>query len=62
MTQNFFIDINKKLRKKEAVNAIKVGDPIYEDKKEICEILNENFQKVFPQEKNLKRGMKREVS
>ena len=46
----FYRHINKKLKKKESVTAIKEDDEVYEDVKVICEILNKNFQKVFTQE------------
>ena len=46
----FYKFINGKLNKKEVIEKVKVGEDICEDMKNIVEILNENFCKVFTKE------------
>ena len=46
----FYRFINGKLKKSDCVTKLKDGGKIFEEDKELAEILNKNFQKVFTQE------------
>ena len=48
----FYKFINGKLNKREAIEKVKVGEEIYEDARNIAEILNNNFCKVFTKEEH----------
>ena len=51
----FYRFINGKIKHKEIITRLKKNNEVYEDPKEISEVLNKNFQKVFTTESDFKK-------
>ena len=52
--------INDKFKHKESVDWLKENKEAYEDPKEICEVLNKKFQKVFTTESEFEKLARQE--
>ncbi len=49
-TKVFYKSVNRKLKNRDEVQRITVDDVTYDDVKEIVEVMNNSFQKVFTEE------------
>ena len=51
----FYRFINGKIKHKEIITRLKENNEVYEDPKEMSEVLNKNFQKVFTTESDFQK-------
>ena len=52
----FYKFINGKIKHKKIITRLKENNEVYEDSKEMSEVLIKNFQKVFTTKSNLKKA------
>lgn len=53
----FYRFINGKMKQREGVSRVKDGGHVYEEDKDICDIMNKKFQAVFTEESEFERGV-----